>query len=734
VADEINDLNQGIAAADGPDKTREYADVAKWRTRIDQARRHDEEARKQYARDRRYARGDSGFQVDANLIGTNIDILESFLYAKDPDVDVQPGLQVRPPGVEAIREAVEMAFDANPDALALVKQTAAEQAMPVANAASWQALSAGQDPAAATQGAFAEASQVLEQQVRQQLIDEQVADMQHLYAKRKREMEAYAETLEILISHLWRDASLKTRGRRVVRSGLTIGIGVLKASWQERTAPSAETVQKARDLQDNIRRAAALRAKMQDQSGSELDATLADYRRQLKALQGEAEQVIARGFVVDQVRGEDFQVAPGWAIADHLDAPWNAHRIPMLKADAKAEFSLTTEQIAQATSYSARKPETVRTTSALVDQAVESVDADAYTAGAVQEDGNGDWCMVWEIWDQQSSTVLTLIEGVKCWVKPAWQPTATTRFYPFFVYTTSEVDGERHPQSLVTRSAKLVDEYNRIGSAEAEHRRRILPRLMFDGGALSPADAKKVTDGTVGETIALNPTKPGTDLRTLFAEVNYPVLNPAIYDRARIVGELERIWGIQEALSGSIQTAKTATEAEIQQSGFTARTGGRRDLLEAMLQDLAQYTAENARAHLDTKDVVEICGPDAVWPPYEGAADLAGAVEVEIRAGSSGKPNTSAERAAWASQLPLLQNAIKEIGTLRNSSPADVADALEELLRITAERSGDRLNIDRLIPKAGPAPVPMPGAVPGADPDTPVDPAAPPSGGPVVPA
>ena len=52
------------------------------------ARKFDEEARKQYQIDRGYASGakSKNWASDANLIGSFIDILTSFLYARDPDV------------------------------------------------------------------------------------------------------------------------------------------------------------------------------------------------------------------------------------------------------------------------------------------------------------------------------------------------------------------------------------------------------------------------------------------------------------------------------------------------------------------------------------------------------------------------------------------------------------------------------------------------------------------------
>lgn len=706
---DLQPIDDGIAEADGPEYSREKADVDRWFTRLEATRKFDEEARKQYAKDRRYARGDSGFEVDANIIGTFIDVSESFLYAKQPDVDVMPAKSAEAPTVESMLEAAETTVADSPEVMAAGKQAFAlavysgvpvEQALPVGAAA--------------------------EEATAQQMIGVEFERLQKAYADKQRDAKAFAETMELIVSHLWRQAHLKRRGRKWVRSALTIGLGVVKASFQHRTGPAPETVSAINDLQDNIKRAARLRADMDEASGSELDAKTAEYQRQLEALKGKAELVLFRGFVVDPVRGEDFTVAPGYAISDFLDAPWVSHRIPMLYEDAKAFCDVPEDKLKSATRFTARKPEAVRTSTAMLDGAIEADEADAFTAGHKASGGDrqgGEWVMLEEIWDRDTGTVLTGIWGVACWVKAPWRPKATTRFYPFFTFTTSEVDGERHPQSLVSRSAKLVDEYNRIGSAEAEHRRRVRPKTMFNAGAMDTGEAKKLAKATTQEMVPVKTTVPKTDLRGLLVPVTYAALDPGLYDRTRIVNELERIWGVQEALSGGVTVDKTATEAEIQQGGFQARTGGRRDLLETALTELAHYTAEVAHAELSHEEVIEICGPTAFWPPYSGPDDLKRMVSVEIRAGSSGKPNTSAERQAWATLLPMLTQSITTIAQLRGSTPADLADSHEKLLRMTVERAGERIDVEQLLPKAAPMQPMVPGMpMPGAPVGAPMDP------------
>lgn len=722
-------LDQGIAAANGPEKSKEYADVKAWLERYDAARKFDEEARKQYAKDRRYARGDSGAIVDANIIGTFIDILESFYYARDPDIDVLPAKSAEPPSIDAVRDAAAGVVENDPQ----VKQAAM---------IAYQATLAETGDQATAQQA-AEAAMVA---VSDTLIQAQFDAMQEQYQKRQRDNKAYAETIELIVSRLWKDSGLKARGRKMTRSNLTTGVGIIKAFWDERTAQTPETAKQIADLQDNIKRAAAERADMEDRDpglfariadgiksvvGADLESKLASYERQLAAIRAQAERVIARGFVVDSVRSEDLQVAPGVDLCDYLDAPWIVHRIPMPFADAQAKLALSPETMKDAVRYSARKPVMRQNESAMVQaESFDVTDADAYVSSMQAGDTGtaaGEFVMLLEIWDRTSNTVLTAIEGLKCWAKPAFSPKATTRFYPFFLLTGPEVDGQRHPQSLVSRSMKLADEYNRIGDALRTHRMRIKPKMMFLKGTIGHDAMTKVNDGEVGEYVGVETTIPNADLRMMFVPVQYPMIDMAVYDRSPIVAELERLWGVQEALSGGINVAKTATEAEIQQTGFQARTGGRRDALESVLQDLAQYTAEVARANLDDEDVRVMVGPDAMWPEYKGAVDLNSLVTVEIRAGSSGKPNTNADRQAWSQQLALFSASVDKIGMLRNSLPEDIADAHETLLRITAERSGDRLDIDQLVPQPGPAPMAVPPGAPTDATGAPTPPAAQPA-------
>lgn len=733
-------FTQGMLDADGdtPEKAKERADVARWWSTIQQTQAFDEASRKTYVKCRRYARGDSGFLVDANIVGTNIDILEAFLYAKDPDVDARPAKAVEMPSLEAMIDAAMMVAEQDP-AVQQQMAMAGDQAMMMAQA---QAIAGVPSVDPATGAPVPplppdQAAELARQAVLKAIAEQNLAKIKAAYERKSRENKTFADTSELVVSRLWKDGRLKDRGRPLVRSGLTCGPGWIKASWQNRTAPSPETTTAINDMVAQVARARQLRATIQEEhAGVEQDANIAELERQLAALQAKTEMAIFRGFVVDGVAPENLLVAPGFRLADHVDAPWNAERIPMALERICQLGKLTAQQKGRIVKYMARKPEMVRGESANLQQwdSVEAAEASPFVkgdgaAGPVGSraadgtgtmdmgEGGGAGCfgMVWEIWDRDSNSVLWLVEGLDTWLMPAWQPPATHRFYPYFGFLTSEVDGQRHPQSPVERSWKLVDEYNRIGSAEANHRRRILPKTAFNAGAFDKGEAEKLERAAVQEMVALKLTNPKQPIRDVLFPIAYAAIDPALYDRSRIIQEIERIWGVQEALGGSINTEKTATEAEIQQSGFNARTGSRRDTLEAMLGHLALYTLEVARANMTDKEVRAIAGPNAFWPTYQGAEDILLSLNIDIRGGTTGKPNTRADREAWGMALPIIQAGIQRYAALTGSLPLDLAESEKKIVRITCEVAGVAVDVDSLFPKPGMGPVaPAPGAEGGA--------------------
>lgn len=516
----------------------------------------------------------------------------------------------------------------------------------------------------------------------------------------------FGKTAQIVLSLQWKKARMKTQAESWVRAALTSKIGWMKITWQEREGSDPTTARAIADLVDNLANVERLQKEALEQGPGlrDYDLKREELELAIKGLRANVEKTISKGVAIDPVDMADITVSCDCPSIDrYLEAPWISHRsYPRVDAAKSTYAGLTEDDWRKASTFSQRAPvASVGKTSGTQGE-FSATDANAYISKEISESGKGGFVCVEEVWDRDTNTVITLIRGVERYAIAPYNPNpGTTRFFPFFGLTFTKVDGQRWAQSLNERSQSLQDAFDRAYSAFEEHRRRIRPKIMFNGSTLADGEAKKLEGGVTTEMVALTPTNPKQDMRQLLFPVLYAPLDPGVYDTQIIMQKFELIWGLQEAMNASIAVAKTATESEIQQTGTTSRTGNKRDMLEENLSDIAQYMLEIAIQKLPADEVRTMAGPEALWPEGLSIEQLDRLATVNVRAGSSGKPNTSAQRQAWGETMPVLQSIIMQIAGLRLSSPLDIADRLEELVVETAARSGEHIDPSRFIPVAG---------------------------------
>lgn len=592
------------------------------------AKQFDENPRRQYAIDRRYAAGTalSEWAVDANLLGSYIDILVSYIYARDPDVAIRP-------------------------------TQAAKRAHP-------------------------------------------------------RHHQDWAETLEIVVRRLWRDGKLKRAMKKVVRSGYSVGIGWFKSNVLTDSRPDPKIQREINTTKDNLERVRVQRELIESGEAADVELEQRRLERYLQGLEAQVEIITRKMLAIDFCAAETIQVSLEVSdLDDYLDSPWISHDLYYRKDRLREEFpALTDDDVKRATTYYQQQPTDLTEQTDLNPRDVQAGHADKFSTGDqassqsanLLKDGDGravEFAKAIEIWDRTDNLIKTAVEGVDRWAEPPYAPRyGTSRFYPFFKVDFFPVDGERHPQSLAWRLHRLQDEYAHSRSNFRETRRRSIPGVIFNAAVVGPDEAKKLTDSEAGEYTGLELGDPDVDLLKAFREKPIPNIDIALFDNAPIIGDMEKISGVQEALQSSHTRDKTATQAQIEQSGFEARTTAQRDSVEDTLSDFAEYSAELALQCIDAPEAQRIAGPQAFWPedlPLEEATTL---MDIEIEAGTTGKPNTAAEREAWATLLPLLRELVMRIAKFRLMGDNGTAEALTELLRETAKRLGDRIDVERFIP------------------------------------
>ncbi|MDE2097468.1 MAG: hypothetical protein KGL39_09505 [Patescibacteria group bacterium] len=536
-------------------------------------------------------------------------------------------------------------------------------------------------------------------------------------------LEMFARTLQIVISRLWKKGKLRHRCKKGVRSTLSTAEFWLKANMVAEKTPMPQVEAALNDLRSTMERLRAQEELLEDPDFSDPDTQAArkeEIQNQIEALETKLERAINKMFVMDFVRTENMQVSTDVdSIEDYLDAEWCANETFMPKDKALARFQrLTPEDLKGAEVFyqSAPKQETTRDGDQVSPQGFVTAESALAFTTSPGEGQEKPYLHVVELWDRVGRVVRTMIEGVKKWaVEPYEPPYPTSRFYPYFYVAFFEVDGKRHAQSLAWRQYKLQDEYSTARSNFRLTRERSIPGILVNASQLNPEETRKLENAKHQEITALNLTDPEQPVANAFAAKPVAAIDMRVFDTTAITNDMERVSGVQQALTAVAQgpgNPQTATEASIQQQGTMARTTSDRDALEWMLSDLALYTAEQALQCFTPQDAQRWAGAAAVWPPGMSIEDLFTLVEVDIQAGTTGKPGMHANQATWVQALPLIQKAQMDMQQALAVGNRPMAMAIRSLVQETLRRFGVDVDLDDYLPLVPPPNSPGSGAMP----------------------
>ena len=489
----------------------------------------------------------------------------------------------------------------------------------------------------------------------------------------------FCKTMQSVLQRVFvADGNLKPRAKAAIRAAMTTGIGWSKVSWQKdiKTDPLIES--RLADTQDNIQRIRHLIAEIEDgdESKCELEAKQAELEQQLASLQEQAEVSTVEGIAIDRVLTEDMFILDdtlydfdGYSQAEAL-----AHRVWMTVDKYKQTFGKDAPKTANR--YGSDKKERGSTTD---ENAVELV-------------------AVFETWDRISNRVFTLCAGADEWARDPYTPEVLgRRFYPFFALAFNPTDGTLHPLSDTELLIELQDEYNTTRTNFAEHRKENLPtRVYRKSGDLTDGDIKALANRQANQWVGIE-GNPDTPITQDIAILPNPPVDPMTYDVQPILRDAEMVLGAGDAAKGTINKAKTATEAEIMAQGLQSRIAERQDVVEDWIAQMAQFAAELCLQELTPQQVQRIAGMESVWPQMK-KADVFDLVQIQIRAGSAGRPNKAKEREQWGQMLPQIQQSVQQIMELRTAGQNDMAETVMKLLEETLRRFDERIDIESFLP------------------------------------
>lgn len=490
----------------------------------------------------------------------------------------------------------------------------------------------------------------------------------------------FTKTLEDALNiFLVKDGKLKKRGKTAVRSSLTCTLGYVKVIYQKEYASDPVIKNRINDTQDNVERIKLLIEETKQENGmcDEYEAQMFELSEQLKSLESQVEVVVSEGLVLDNISPEDIIILDASCrdVDEFIQASEIAHRIKMTVAQFKQLFK--------------KEPPKGAKFYSLGD------DEDNKTEGL---EGDDRIICIYEVWSLNDLTVYTLCEGVKQYIKAPYQPqTLGAQWYPFFGLQLKRVDGKKYPRSMVEQLIELQDEYNTRKTNAREHRRKNIPVRLVNKSAgitdteIAAINARTVSTDVIGVT-SDNPQDFDKQLAGL-PEIPY---NPQMYDTQDVLFDMEKVGNAQDAASGAIRVAKTATEAEIASAGMQGRTGESLDVIEDWLTDIAIYSGQLLLQNVPEVVIKQRFGKAAIWPTLT-KKEMFSLVDISIRAGSTSKPNKMRERDQWMQVLPMIQQAIEVITQAKATGNQELAEVTINLLDETLKRFDEKLDAKTLL-------------------------------------
>lgn len=483
----------------------------------------------------------------------------------------------------------------------------------------------------------------------------------------------FSQTAEVVLNRQLSDAKLKKRGKASVRASLTCKIGWVKVTYQRDIEEDAIIVSRINDTQENLQAIEQLLCDCQtDEEHAGLEAKKAELENMLNALDAQVEVTHAEGLVLDRILSEDMlwePDVPEFELVTEL-AGWMAHGVWYSKENFKKTFQ--------------RDPGSKATTFSSKD------------LGKKDNQGQDDsQYRVWEIWDRITNTIITICEGDEDYCREPYQVENTgERWYPFFDLALIPLDGTKLPMSGVELLEKLQDEYEDTREKYVQHREANVPHYIADADIDEKSIQRKSVAG-VGEIVLLDAQ--GKPLASVFQKAETLTINQADYDTTAIRADVEMMSGMVGSAQASKNKSNTLGEAQILENGIADRSNDMTDQIEDWFLEIGKYSLEILLQELTPEQVIRIAGEEAQWPEMS-KEEIFDMVNIEVRAGSSGKPNKMQEQKNWLEFMPKFQELITQVAELRDAGKEDIADSMIMLARETIRRFDDRIDIEEFLP------------------------------------
>lgn len=495
------------------------------------------------------------------------------------------------------------------------------------------------EDARAAQAASEQAMQPVPQAVAMVL-----AEYEQVAAENTR-LDRIGKTLEILFHYFMQESqpTFKSQMKALVRRMLTTGVGYVKLGFQREMQRKPEISARMNDAQVRLDHLERLAKEMKEGELQEHQAEMEELMLSMQALTEESQIILREGLLFDFPDSSAIIVDPRCKqLRGFIGARWIAHR--MFFTPDEVEEIYAKDVKGGYTGYQVQG---------------RSHDSSAKQLAPTEADGkknpeDGMVC-VYEVYDKPSGLVYTVAEGFKDFLKePAEPELKLETFWPVYALVCNEVehDKEIYPPSDVHLMRSMVGEYNRAREGLREHRKANRPTYLTPAGALEDEDKESLKNRPAHGVVTIQGMQVGQKSEDLVAPLKTTGIDPNLYEVSTVFDDVQLAVGAQEANFGGTAGA-TATETSVAESSRMSALGAQVDELDSFMSDVARAAGAILFQQMSAEQVRRIAGEGAVWPELT-AQEIADEIQLEIEAGSTGKPNLAAELRNLERVLPYL--------------------------------------------------------------------------------
>ena len=460
---------------------------------------------------------------------------------------------------------------------------------------------------------------------------------EHEKVQQQRKMlDKVSESLELLFDYYMNEQrpTFKSQMKGLVRRVITTSVGYAKVGYQREMDRLPEISAKISDVQaqmDHLRRIAE---DAQKGDVSEDDAEMEELLLSLKSLQEEPLVTVQEGLLFDFPECDSIIVDPMCRqLRGFVGATWLAHELFLSAEEVQEIYGVDIKQDYMQYDLKGR-----RSNNKPLNSSYERFE------GMKSQDIRDGLALVWEIYDKNSGLMFVVCDGHKDFLKePSAPPIKLETFWPIFSLTFNECEHKDHlfPPSDVKLLSPMQHEYNRARQGLREHRRANRPKYVAPAGMLEDEDKAKLRNPAANSVLELQALASGQKVDDVLQPVKQIGIDPNLYEVGTIFDDVQLVAGQQESSYGQISKG-TATEVSNAEASRNSALGANVDDLDSFMSEITRAAGQVLLLEMSPEEVKTIVGPGAIWPEFM-REDILNEIFLEIEAGSTGKPNKSAE-------------------------------------------------------------------------------------------